>query len=267
MTTPDVPLRLDITVEVPGSAEQVWDAIATANGISGWFIPTELDEHTGGRVVFHMGESSSEGTVTGWEPPRRLVYEEPDWAVLGGQEGAVVSPLVTEFLVETRSGGTCVVRVVSSAFGTGADWEREFFDEMEKGWMPFFDNLRLYLTEFPGQQVTSLSVDAQMPGTDAALFSALRGALGAGAVGDPVDARGITGKVVRIGEPPGLHELLLRIVAPLPAFLQFAVHDMGDDRVMVQLEGYLFSEGAADYVARERPAWKAWIERLAVPAT
>ena len=46
--------------------------------------------------------------------------------------GAPVTPLATEFLVEAQSGGTCVLRVVSSAFGTGADWEQEFFDEMER---------------------------------------------------------------------------------------------------------------------------------------
>ena len=55
-------------------------------------------------------------------PARRIAYEE-DWASLVGHPGADVTPLATEFLVEARSGGTCVVRVVTSAFGTGADWE------------------------------------------------------------------------------------------------------------------------------------------------
>ena len=30
MTTPNVPLRMERTFEVPGTPEQVWDAIATA---------------------------------------------------------------------------------------------------------------------------------------------------------------------------------------------------------------------------------------------
>jgi uncharacterized protein YndB with AHSA1/START domain len=148
MTTPDVPHRFELTVEVPGTPEQVWDAIATANGISSWMLPTELEEREGGTVVFHMGpEMSSKGTVTGWDPPRRLVYEEPEWYALVDQEPNV-TPLVSEFLVEATSGGTCVVRVVSSAFGTGADWEGEFFADMAKGWTPMFDHLRLYLTHF-----------------------------------------------------------------------------------------------------------------------
>ena len=134
MTTPDVPLRMEMTFELPGTPEQVWDAIATGEGISSWFLRTDLDGREGGAVVTHMGEgASSPGEVTGWDPPRRLEYVEPDWAGLSGHDGADVTPLVSEFLVEARSGGTCVVRVVSSAFGTGADWEQEFFDGMREG--------------------------------------------------------------------------------------------------------------------------------------
>src|SRR5687768_18352869 len=104
MTTPDVPLRFEFSVEVPGPPEQVWDAIATANGISAWMMQTELEEREVGKVVFHMGPEQSEGTVTGWDPPRRLVYEEPHWAGLAGQDERTVTPLVTEFLVEATSG-------------------------------------------------------------------------------------------------------------------------------------------------------------------
>ena len=67
MTTPDVPLRMELTFELPGTPEQVWDAIATANGISAWFIPTDMDEHVGGAVEFHMGEDSSKGTITDYD--------------------------------------------------------------------------------------------------------------------------------------------------------------------------------------------------------
>src|ERR687891_698110 len=129
--TPNTPLRLEFEVEVPGTAEQVWHAIATGPGNTAWFLPTDIEERDGGALCFHMPpDGDSPGTVTGWDPPRRFAYEEPNWASLAGREGAPVTPLATEFLVEARSGGTCVVRVVSSAFGSGADWENEFFDEM-----------------------------------------------------------------------------------------------------------------------------------------
>ena len=141
MTTPDKPLRVSFEVEVPGTPAQVWDAIASADGISSWFLPTELEPREGGAVLMHMGDTSSPARITGWEPERRLVYEEPEWATLVGHPGADVTPLTTEFLIEARSGGTCVVRVTSSAFGTGADWEGEFFDEMVTFYRPSFDLL------------------------------------------------------------------------------------------------------------------------------
>ena len=164
-TTPNVPYRLEFSVEVPGTPEQVWQAIATAKGMSAWFLPTEMEEREGGSLHFSMGpEMGSDGQVTGWDPPRRIVYEE-DWAALMGKDPDALSPLTSEFLVEAQSGGTCVVRVTSSGFGTGADWESEWWDDMGASWMPSFDNLRLYLSHFPGQEATQLEVTASTPAT------------------------------------------------------------------------------------------------------
>ena len=52
-----------------------------------------------------------------------------------------VTPIATEFLIESASGGSCVIRVVTSAYGSGADWENEFFAEMIADVIPIFDNL------------------------------------------------------------------------------------------------------------------------------
>lgn len=269
MTTPEVPLRMELTFELPGTVDQVWDAIATANGISAWFMPTDLEEREGGVVCFHMGDDDSPGTVTGWEPPRRLEYVEPGWAALSGHDPASVTPLVTEFLVEAKSGGTCVLRVVSSAFGSGADWEQEFFDEMEKGWTPFFGNLALYLTNFPGQRVTSMSVMADLPGDEKAVWAAFRDVLGVEEVGQPFAACGLTGTVERLSAPPrpDANQLLLRVTDPVPGYLIFGAWDKGDGKAGVMIGGYLFSEDAAAYVDRGQAAWKDWLESLPVPAT
>ena len=72
-TSPNVPYRLEFSVEVPGTPEQVWQAIATAKGMSAWFLPTEMEEREGGSLHFSMGpEMGSDGHVTGWDPPRRI---------------------------------------------------------------------------------------------------------------------------------------------------------------------------------------------------
>jgi uncharacterized protein YndB with AHSA1/START domain len=256
---PDVPLRIEMVFELPGTAEQVWQAIATGSGISSWFLPTDLEEHEGGRIVTHMGDTSSPGRVTGWEPARRFAYEEPDWAGLSGHEGEPVTPLATEFLIEARSGGTCVLRVVSSAFGTGADWEEETFDAMEKGWRPFFERLRLYLVHFPGQHATLLEVSRTIPGRAAnAVLAAMGDALGVEEVGQTVEARGVKGQVERIDES----DLLLRVTDPVPGFLGVGAWGEGQDEAWATVQGHFFSDDAPRFVERERPAWQQWLDGL-----
>jgi uncharacterized protein YndB with AHSA1/START domain len=265
-TGPDVPYRLEFSVEVPGSPEQVWHAIATAAGMSAWFLPTDLEEREGGSLHFSMGEDmGSDGRVTGWDPPRRLEYQE-DWAALMGKDPDALSPLTSEFVVEATSGGTCVVRVTSSGFGRGEAWESQFWDEMGAGWMPYFDNLRLYLAHFPGQTATLLEATASH-GTDAAtLFSALRDVLGLGDVGAAVDLRGAAGTLERLDD----RGALVRITAPVPGIVNlFAYgeeHGTPAGSAMAGIRAYLFSPDAPDYVRTEEPGWRTWLEELPVRA-
>ena len=262
---PTVPLRLEMAFELPGTAEQVWQAIATADGISAWFAPTDVEEREGGAIAFHMGpEMDSEGTVTGWDPPRRFALVEPNWADLAGREDANVTPLATEFLVEARSGGTCVVRVVSSAFGTGADWESEFFEEMEKGWRPFFDRLRLYLAHFAGQKAAPLTAVSTLAGGPDQVWSAMRLALGVDdelTVGQTVEARDLKGTATMVGPA----DLLLHVSDPVPGYMAFGAFATFDSNTIAMVSGQLFSEEAGRYVEREEPAWQSWLESLGVP--
>lgn len=258
MTTPDVPHRMELRFEVPGTPEQVWDAIATARGISAWFLPTDLEERLGGAICTHMGETDSPGTVTGWDPPRRFAYEEPEWTTLTGHEGAPVTPLATEFLVEAQSGGTCVVRVVTSAFGTGAEWEQEWFESMERGWVPFFDRLRLYLLHFPGQAAAPLAIETTVPGPAASVLTAMRRDLGVAEVGQTVEAHGLRGTVERLGDD----DVLLGLTDPAPGFLGLAAFDSDDGSTMAFVNGQFFGQGAEDVVERVQPIWKQWLEGL-----
>ncbi|MGN6575370.1 MAG: SRPBCC family protein [Nocardioides sp.] len=261
-TTPNVPYRLEFSVEVPGTPEQVWQAIATAKGMSAWFTPTEMEEREGGALHFTMGpEMGSAGHVTRWDPPRRLAYEE-DWAALMGKDPDALSPLTSEFIVEAQSGGTCVVHVTSSGFGTGAAWESEFWDTMAQGWMPFFDNLRLYLSRFPGQEATHLEATASHPGDSAGVWSALQEALGLGDEGATVEVRGVTGTVECVGE----RQALIRLTAPVRGMLNVSAWGEGDGKATAAIRAYLFSAGAADYVQREEPAWQTWLQGISVPA-
>jgi uncharacterized protein YndB with AHSA1/START domain len=263
MTTPNVPRRIELRFEVPGTPEQVWQAVATSDGITAWFLPTDVDEREGGAIVTHMGPGEeSPGTVTGFDPPRRFAYEEPDWAALAGHAEADVTPLASEFLVEAQSGGTCVVRVVSSAFGTGADWEQEFFDDMARYWAPMFDHLRLYLTRFSGQRATTFEAGADVPGATATdVVARMCEALGAAEAGQPISLPGLAGEVEKIDDV----ELLARLTDPNQGYLAVYAFDKGNGDAYAGVRGWLFGNGAAAVAERGETAWKSWFEHLASP--
>ena len=73
--------RIENPIEVPGTPEEVWEAIATGHGIECWFVPAQVQD---GRVALDMGGGMEDaGPVTASEPPHRFVYEEE----LGGGRG------------------------------------------------------------------------------------------------------------------------------------------------------------------------------------
>ena len=101
---------VQVEVEVPGTPEEVWQAIATGPGISSWFAPTEFEERDGKPVAMtvNLGPSmESRSVVTAWDAPRKFVSEGAGWF-----PGA--PPIATEWSVEARAGGVCVARVVQS---------------------------------------------------------------------------------------------------------------------------------------------------------
>ena len=46
---------LEAEVEVPGTLEEVWQAIATGPGISSWFVPSTIEECVGGAAASDFG--------------------------------------------------------------------------------------------------------------------------------------------------------------------------------------------------------------------
>ena len=167
-------------------------------------------------------------------------------------------PLTSEFLVEARSGGTCVVHVTSSGFGRGADWESEFWAEMAPGWLPSFDNLRLYLSDFAGQVASFLQVETSAPTDASSLWKAIREEIGLGEEGAAVELNGATGSVVRVGD----RHALVRLHDPVPGMLNVATFGADPERTPAILRVYAFSEAAPDYVRQEEPGWQSWLDAL-----
>ncbi len=220
---------VQVEVEVPGTPEEVWRAIATGPGVSSWFVPTEVEEREDGtpvRVVSSFGPGmDSVALVTAWDPPRRFAAESQD---LGPEAPAVA----TEWIVEARTGGTCVVRVVHSLFADNDQWDDQL-ESWEGGWPDFFRILRLYLAHFPGQPCTAFQLMGIAPEPKAAAWEALAGPLGlAGAgVGERRKtapcAPPLAGLVEATGSGDYPEELLLRLDEPAPGVAHLCALPMG----------------------------------------
>lgn len=243
-------------VEVQGTPEEVWEAIATGPGISSWFVPSEIEGRVGGAAVSHFGPGDSmdsAGVIKTWEPPRRFVVET--------QEGP--GPVASEWTVETRSGGTCVVRVVHSWFASSDDWDNQF-EGHEHGWRAFFNILRLVLAHFRGEPCAAFQLMGVAPEPKEAAWDALAGPLGfAGAaqgkrVNAPADAPPLAGLVERAG-PSEYPELLLRLDEPAPGVAHFFALAMGG-RVYMSVRFFLFGSAATAVAAREQAKWQSWLE-------
>jgi uncharacterized protein YndB with AHSA1/START domain len=92
---------------LPGSLQELWEAVTTPEGLSGWFggEAVELEPWPGGRVVLNERGTVRRGVVQVVEAPRRFVFrwlpieEGPD-----GDPRPVLGSTVELALEETREG-------------------------------------------------------------------------------------------------------------------------------------------------------------------
>ncbi len=252
---------------VPGTPEQVWQAIATGPGMTAWFTPTTVDERVGGAISIRLrrencGDDVSSGIVTDWEPPSA----SPTRSTAGAATHRRWPPRST---VTSHSGDRCVVRMVHSLFTDKDDWDDEL-ESFETGWPGFFEVLRVYLTNFAGMPAASVRAMASQPGGDAALWSLITEALNLAGVnvGDrretPSDAPRLAGVVERVHQDAGSRELMLRLDEPADGIAVIGSFSMGDEaRGMASL--YFYGPDAADTAAAEQAKWTRWLTGLLQP--
>ena len=250
---------VQVEVEVPGTPEEVWQAIASGPGISSWFVPTRSEERAGGEVVSTFGPGMDcPATITAWEAPKRFVVE--------GTMGPPDSPKVaTEWSVEARAGGVCVVRVVHSLFASSDDWDGQLTG-LEQGWPTYFRILRLYLERHKGLSCSAMHFVAFSSETESAAWEKAGGelALLGLSLGQRWSApRGfpaLGGVVDRLGHGMHSNTILLRVDDPAPGSAYLGAFSCGG-MVMVCMSVYLYGEQAAAIAAEETPRWDAWFQR------
>jgi uncharacterized protein YndB with AHSA1/START domain len=256
---------LQVEFEVPGTPEEVWQAIATGPGISSWFVPAEVEERDGKPVAMKLTFGPGmepRSALTAWDPPRMFVAQGESWGD--------APPIATEWSVEALRGGVCIVRIVHSLFASTDDWD----DHLEaglSGLSGFLNTLRLYLTHFRGQRSAIMQIMAPVPGSDAEAWEALTTALGVKglSVGQrwtaPAGVPAFGGVAEHVNQSP--YDALLRLDKPGPGIAALGAFTFpGGDQSTVAMNFYLYGDQAAERVARETPLWQAWIqERFPMP--
>jgi uncharacterized protein YndB with AHSA1/START domain len=231
-----------VEVEVAGTPEEVWEAIATGPGMSSWFVPTELDAAAGKKTAHFGPGMDSESKITAWDPPRRYVTESDDF-------GPDTPTVATEWIVEAREGGKCVVRVVNSLFASTDDWDNQL-ESLESGWPAFFRILELYLARFRGQPCSYFSVMSIVPGPEAPVWKSLNSAP-------------LKGTVEMVRDSKGAFKLV-GLEAPAPGFAMLNTCGMGS-QVMALITFYLYGEQGAAAAARDEAWWQAWMQEQFPP--
>jgi uncharacterized protein YndB with AHSA1/START domain len=239
-------LRKEITLDA--TPEQVWEAIATGQGIDACFMGVnQVEPREGGRTAMTIAGHTEEGVVTAWEPGRRFAYrgESPDGAQF----------MAFEWLIEGRDDGTCVLRLVQSGV-LGDDWETEY-DALTKGWDMYLHTLAQYLEHFRGRPAVPVMVMLPGAGDADRVWPVLSAGLG---LSGPV----AEGDKVRL-TPEGLDPIkgVVEWVSPE------AMGVRGNDGLYRFIRGYdgtvvaghhLFA-GDVDPEEAER-AWRRWLTRL-----
>lgn len=255
---------VEAETEVSGTTEQVWQAIASGPGISSWFVPTTLEGRVGGTTVSSFGPNhsmDSQAAITQWEPPRRFAAESV-------QEGP--GKVATEWTVEAKAGGTCMVRVVHSWFADTDDWDHQF-EGHSFGWLSFFAILRLYLKHFQGQACTPVQMMAMSADAAPAAWDSLVRPLGLAdvRVGTQVTApEGVPelSGTVEVVNPPQWPGLILRLEKPARSLAHLFAMPTGGP-VMLPVRFYLYGDEAAPLASKVEAAWQSWLGNQFPPTT
>jgi uncharacterized protein YndB with AHSA1/START domain len=256
---------VQVEFEAPGTPEEVWQALATGPGISSWFVPTEIEERGGKPVAvkYNFGPGIEiHSVVTAFDRPRTFAQEGAGWTPDS-------PPMATEWRIEARAGGICIVRVVHSLFASTDDWDNQL-EGAASGWSGFLNILRIYLTHFRGQRSAIMQVTTPIASTEAEAWETLTAALGVKGVSvgqrwsTPTGVSPLGGVVELLTEDP--YDALLRLDTPGPGIAALGAVTYPGGQSVVAMNLYMYGDQAAEIVARETPLWQAWFqERFPMP--
>lgn len=256
---------VQIEIEVPGTPEEVWQAIATGPGISSWYVPTRMEERQGGEVISNFGPGMDcPATIRSWEPPTRFVVESAL-----GEPGTPT--LASEWIVEARAGGKCLVRVVSSLFSEKDDWDNQL-DGLEQGWPTYFRILRIYLANYKGMPCAAMQFAGFSTDSEAQAWEKVGGALGLFKLAQgqmwstPTGFPRMAGKVDSLGKGCHSNTVVLQLNTPAPGTAYIGALSCGG-MVVVFVSVYLYGDKAKAALERDQSPWQEWMtEKFPMPS-
>ena len=135
---------VDLTIDIDATLEEVWQALATGEGIARWFAPyASVTPGEGGSVSIGWDPKELwEQPITVWEPERRMQTASE----MPAKDGRMVR-LAVDYYLEVQ-GGRVRVRLVHSGFDDSS-WD-DYIDGLDAGWSFFLFNLKHSLERHRG---------------------------------------------------------------------------------------------------------------------
>ena len=232
-----------------------------ANGISSWFMPTDVEERVGGAVAFHMGDDMLAGHDHRLGPAAPLRLRG---AGLGGARRPRRRRRSRRWSPSSSSrpapAARASLRVVSSAFGTGADWEQEFFDGDGEGLDAVLRQPPPLPRPLPRSAVTTLA--GRRAGPRRRRRGAGRGARRArrrATVGERSTPDGARRRSSASATTPT--DCCCASTDPVPGYIGMSAYDMGDGTTIAAVDGLPLLGRRAGVRRTGALGWKAWLER------
>jgi uncharacterized protein YndB with AHSA1/START domain len=137
--------RIERSVVVSASPEQVWEALTTEDGMQAWFGDiAEMDVQPGGEAVFGWSEEGHRvaAVIETVEPITRFAFR---WAINAGEAVEDGPSTLVEFVIDSDDSGTRITVVETGFASLPGDVAQHHFDENTSGWKFEMDELVDYL--------------------------------------------------------------------------------------------------------------------------
>lgn len=238
-TDPPATRTVEREVTIAADAAAVWKALTEADELVRWFpLDARVSPGAGGSVWMSWQELyEGESEIDIWEPERHLRLRFP-------RHGPLV--MATDYHLQARSGST-VLRVVTSGFGSGADWDA-MYGGVSRGWDFELVSLAHYLERHPGRDRRVAWARATVAGPAPDAWDRL---VGPGRWLEPLTGRLAAGERIAFPTPRGALTGSLRHVDPGWQIVA-VVPDLGDALLRLEIE----SQGGTRAAVAWLSAWE-----------